>query len=165
MQVHIANPIQQFRQEHAEALEVLDRLAVALQQLSSADAMNTAHEAIVFLEGELRAHNEREEECLFPILETVLPSPGPTAVMRAEHREIWNLVSALKLSMQQAPPTPLVARETGLMLVDLLRRHIDKENGILFPMAQQLLSSEAMSSVARGMEAMLEAEKAKPQLA
>jgi hemerythrin-like domain-containing protein len=40
---------------------------------------------------------------------------------------------------------------------DLLRRHIEKENGILFPMAQQMLSPDEMSAIARQMEGLMEA--------
>ena len=163
MRMQIENPIQHLRREHDEALEVLGRLEVALRSLPAPSALDTVQQSIAFLDEEVRGHNQREEECLFPVLETVLPPAGPTAVMRTEHREFWSLLQALGAACREVPLQPLVTQETGLMLVDLLRRHINKENRILFVMAQQLLSPEAMAQVARKMEERLAAEERKEQ--
>ena len=62
MSFHIDHPIRLLRREHDEALAVLDRLEAAVRNLAAPDAMAAVEEAIAFLDEDLRAHNEREEE-------------------------------------------------------------------------------------------------------
>jgi hemerythrin-like domain-containing protein len=139
------------------ALAVLDRLEAAVRDLTTPGALAVVQEAIAFLDEELRAHNEREEKTLFPVLERYLPPQGPTDVMRSEHRELWKLLDDLDAGMRDTPPSPSNIYQRGMAAADLLRRHIQKENGILFPMAEQLLSPEEMSSIARQMESLMAA--------
>jgi hemerythrin-like domain-containing protein len=164
MPARVDHPITLLRREHDEALAVLYQLEAAVRALTMPGVSGRSHldlgaieKPIAFLDEEVRAHNEREEESLFPVLERYLPPSGPTAVMRFEHREFWNLLSALQAAVRESPPSPSTICERGLAVVDLLRRHIEKENGILFPIAEQLLSSEDMSGVARKMEKLIDA--------
>jgi hemerythrin-like domain-containing protein len=157
MPIHVDHPIKLLRREHDEALAVLDRLEIAVHDLAAPGALAAVKEAIAFLDEDLRAHNEREEETLFPALERYLPSQGPTAVMRFEHRELWNLLGDLESAMRNTPLSSPVIFQRGMAAADLLRRHIAKENGILFPMAEQLLSPDEMSVIARQMESLMEA--------
>jgi hemerythrin-like domain-containing protein len=48
----------------------------------------------------------------------------------------------------------------GLAAVDLLRRNLEIENGIVFPMAKRGLSAEEMLRVKRKMEEWMEDEEA-----
>jgi hemerythrin-like domain-containing protein len=159
MPVPMDNPILQLRREHDEALAVLDRLEGALHDLAAPEALVAVQRAVEFLDEEVRAHNQREEESLFPALEVALPPPGPAAALRSEHREFSKLLSKLKFAISQIPFSPGTG-EIGLAAVDLLRRHIRKENGIVFPMAQQLLSAEEMSQMKRKMEELIEDQEA-----
>jgi hemerythrin-like domain-containing protein len=157
MPVRVDNPILLLRREHAEALVMLDHLDAALHDLTAPGASVAVEKAIAFLDEEVRAHNEREEESLFPALEKYLPRSGPTAQMRSEHREFWNLLSAFKAALRDKTLSPGGPRKQGLGVVNILRNHIEKENQFLFPMAQQLLSAEEKAGVARKMEELIEA--------
>jgi len=154
--IRIDDPIELLRREHDEALAVLDRLEIAVRNLAAPGALAAVKQAIAFLDEDVRAHNEREEEILFPAIERYLVQ-GPTAVMRFEHRELWNLLGDLETAVRSTPPSPPVIFQRGMAAADLLRRHIEKENGILFPMAQQMLSPDEMSAIARQMEGLMEA--------
>jgi hemerythrin-like domain-containing protein len=156
--MRIDDPIALLRREHDEALAALDRLGTGVGNLAAPGARQAVDQAVAFLDNEVRGHNEREEEVLFPMMERYMPAQaGPTAVMRAEHRELWDLLGRLRAALSGSAPDPAPVRATGLAVVDLLRRHIEKENAILFPMAQQMLSAEEMEEVARGMERLIAA--------
>jgi hemerythrin-like domain-containing protein len=157
MSVRIDDPILLLRREHDEALAVLDQLELAVSNLTAPGALAAVQSAIAFLDQEVRGHNEREEECLFPMIERYLLPAGPTAVMRSEHRDLWTLLTALKAGVQELPPSTSTIHQQGLLVVDLLRRHIAKENQVLFPMATQLLTRDEMADVARQMELHIQA--------
>ncbi len=155
------DPIALLGHEHDEALAALDRLEAGARDVEAPGARIAVEQAVGFLDREVRGHNEREEQVLFPVLERYLPADaGPTAVMRAEHRLLWDLLGKLRAALAGAPsggakPDTAPVRETGLAIVDLLRRHIEKENAVLFPMAKQMLSPAEMEEVAGGMERLI----------
>jgi uncharacterized protein (DUF2249 family)/hemerythrin-like domain-containing protein len=90
----------------------------------------------------LRRHIRFEEEILFPAFEekTGLPrDAGPTAVMRAEHRRIEGLLEAVAAVI--AAPGPAAAALRA-QLDDLLLGHNEKEEMVLYPGIDNLLSAE-----------------------
>ncbi len=116
------------------ALEAMARVSV-LGPLPTADASD----ALVVLRGFAdQCHHGKEEDILFPVLESLVPGFGPTAVMRAEHVDGRALIRAMgeAVTRQDAPAFATAA----LAYVALLRQHIDKEDEVLFRMAQAMLS-------------------------
>ena len=83
-------------------------------------------------------HHGKEEEILFPALEALVLGFGPTQVMRAEHVDGRIHIKAMGAAIESGQPGAYV--QQALAYVDLLRQHIDKEDGILFRMAQAMLS-------------------------
>ncbi|MFQ6015589.1 MAG: hemerythrin domain-containing protein [Anaerolineae bacterium] len=154
----ISDPIVVLMQEHQEGLKALERMAQAARQLKNGDfsagAMAQLDEAASFINGEIRQHNEKEENALFPALAQFLPSPGPVDVMLSEHRELWNLEDRLEslLKKPEGLENGIALAETALAIVSLLRGHIDKEDNVLYPMARNFLGSEGLTEVARKME-------------
>src|SRR5512139_3877401 len=103
--MHVDDPIALLRREHDEALAALDRLESGARGFATPGARQAIDAAVAFLDDEVRAHNEREEQTLFPMLERYMPAhAGPTAVMRAEHRELWDLLGHLRAAL--AGPAP-----------------------------------------------------------
>lgn len=92
-----------------------------------------------------KCHHGKEEGMLFPaLIEAGLPAQGgPIAVMLADHARGREWIQAM-----QAAASPVLDAEkftaaaTGY--INLLRAHIDKENNILFPMADELLTPEKL---------------------
>jgi len=100
-------------------------------------------------------HHAKEEELLFPALEAAgMPRHGgPIAVMLQEHelgrsyvREIANHLDAASNGDGASRSTVL---QFTLAYADLLTQHIQKENNILFNMADQFLPPEEHARLER----------------
>jgi hemerythrin-like domain-containing protein len=81
-------------------------------------------------------HHGKEEEILFPALEEAgFPhDAGPVAVMLHEHVQGRSLIALLKDPSQFA--------DAALAYSAMLRAHIEKENQILFPMADRAVEDQ-----------------------
>ncbi|MFQ5723571.1 MAG: hemerythrin domain-containing protein [Terriglobia bacterium] len=114
-----------------------------------------------------RCHHGKEEDLLFPWLEQRgLPREGgPTGVMRSEHEQGRLLVRRLSEAAQAYRRGADEARAEWAALARayaaLLRRHIDKENNVLFPMAESLLSPAEQQELAAAFDR-VEQEKLGP---
>src|SRR4051794_33329800 len=89
-------------------------------------------------------HHHKEEKILFPALENAgLPSEGgPLGVMLHEHDQCRQLLSGLREAARGAlsGPAPRARfADAARAYVMLLAAHIEKENHVLFPMADQAL--------------------------
>ena len=87
-------------------------------------------------------HFEREEQRLFPELLAVDPrATGPVRVMTLEHQQMRALLADLEGAIgKRAPDDCLGLVET---LHFLIQQHNAKEEGILYPLADQGLTSRA----------------------
>ncbi|MBP9854167.1 MAG: hemerythrin domain-containing protein [Candidatus Omnitrophica bacterium] len=99
----------------------------------------------------LQRHIVWEEEILFPIFEkkTGLINEGPTVVMRMEHQQIKNLLGLLHKKVQQQNPD---SDEEEQSLIRVLENHNDKEEGLLYPAIDQMMSLEERALVYKKME-------------
>jgi len=97
-------------------------------------------------------HHGKEEAILFPALEEAgFPrDAGPVGVMLDEHVQGRGLISALREAASRASGIPdararfaAAARAYG----QLLSAHIEKENHVLFPMADQAIPREDQQRV------------------
>ena len=138
--------LRQWMEEHDEALHRLTRLEVALQ----AGDFSAAEPEARWLGAELKSHNEAEEALLFPHLDPYFGDHSPVSCMRDEHRTLWDLVLALGRALDQQDGEG--ARAAGLQAVVLLRNHIAKENNVLYPMAERLLSDEVKALLGRDLQ-------------
>ena len=93
-------------------------------------------------------HHHKEEEILFPALaEAGLPSDeGPVGMMLQEHVQGRALISALRVAAPRAAGDTSAREQfadTARAYTALLSAHIDKENHVLFPMADRILGGDA----------------------
>ncbi len=95
-----------------------------------------------------RNHHAKEERYLFPALgKAGVPAEGgPVGVMLAEHAQGRGFIQAMEAG--DAPARVAAARR----YVQLLRDHIEKENGVLFPLAEAVLEERAKKALAREFE-------------
>ncbi len=105
-----------------------------------------------------RCHHGKEEALLFPLLESKgLPRQGgPIGVMLHEHdegrgfiKQMAEAVEAYKTAPENAGPR---WAEPARNYSALLRAHIDKENNILFRIAEQTLSGDEQAKLAEDFE-------------
>jgi len=92
-----------------------------------------------------KCHHGKEEDLLFPALEAVGigKENGPIGVMLAEHQRGRNFVKEMAIGVDLsrsdiAQGTKKIV-ENARGYIDLLRQHIDKENAVLFNMADSMI--------------------------
>jgi hemerythrin-like domain-containing protein/uncharacterized protein (DUF2249 family) len=147
---HGGPPTQVLMEEHTLILQALDALERKIAQVESGVPPDRAYfqKAVEFLRTFAdKCHHGKEEHLLFKtMVERGFPrEAGPIAVMLHEH----DLGRAFVRGIAEAAASPTLDGaaihriiENGRGFVQLLRAHIDKENSILFPMADNLLSPE-----------------------
>ena len=159
--VEVIAILSQAHEAGMEKLGLLSRAASELDSESGPAALGNLKEVLQFFQGELRVHFRHEEETLFPALQRVIGRAGPIQVMLDEHQSLWRAVDVLEEKTAQlegasAENRSKIARETRLVanhIADFLSSHIEKENSVLFPMAERALSPEALAKVAEQMKA------------
>lgn len=88
----------------------------------------------------LETHLNREEGCLFPAFEAQTGNTqGPTAVMKMEHEQIRSLVSEMDEAIAARNTDSFLGLAETLMI--LVQQHNMKEEQILYPMSDQVLSA------------------------
>ena len=104
-----------------------------------------------FLRG-LKRHIVWEEEILFPIFEAKSGMPqgmGPTQVMRMEHRQIGDALEKIHDKVREQNPDSDPEENA---LLDVLGRHNMKEENVLYPGIDDLISEQDAADVFRAME-------------
>lgn len=71
---------------------------------------------------------------------------GPTVVMRAEHRQIHQLLDRIQAAVEA---TSAEGEEAERALVDILTSHNMKEERVLYPAIDQAISDEELAAVFR----------------
>jgi regulator of cell morphogenesis and NO signaling len=172
------NPFDVFVEEHNHGLAALEKMEKGADSLRrdgySAEALRLVKEANEFVKTEVKAHNQKEEDALFPVLSPHMPSPSIIDVIVEEHRELWNKEEDLQslltsllgdhqelwaeedrletlLNAPDAADNAGAIAESAYNIIYMLRDHIDKENNILFPSAQSVLSEAEVATVAEKM--------------
>ena len=145
------SPTETLREEHRVILRALVLVDVATGRLSRGRPLPEGwwSALLTWLRGFADMnHHAKEEQHLFPALAHagVPAEGGPVGVMLEEHTEGRALV--LAMGAEQGEDRALAARR----YVKLLRDHIDKENGVLLPLAEGVLDRQAQLLVGRGFE-------------
>jgi hemerythrin-like domain-containing protein len=134
--------------EHRVIEQVLDALEQATHRLANGEVIRPGFfiEACDFMTGFADGcHHRKEEGVLFPAMTAAgLPTEaGPIAVMLYEHdqgrtytRAICHAARQLQAGETQARPTLV---HNAHAYAGLLRQHIQKEDHILFPMADNVI--------------------------
>lgn len=138
--------------EHEIVLEKLKNLEASLE----GPDFPGAEEVLSFMETDLGLHRRKEEEILFPALgKHIGVEGGPIAVMLQEHATEKGYVTDLRTAVDGAKAgedTTEALRKAAWGILDLLRAHIEKEDKILYPMAEKTLSSEEKADLAARMD-------------
>jgi regulator of cell morphogenesis and NO signaling len=128
----------------------LDQLLDTYRQLKRVDFVRAKQAFREFKFG-LQRHIIWEETVLFPLFEekTGMRDRGPTAVMRAEHREIGWCLEALhdKVRRQDAD-----SDQEEQNLLQALFAHNQKEENVLYPAIDRLSSEEEKAAAFKTME-------------
>lgn len=128
---HHHNCIEELRTDHEIILAELAKL--------EADPAGYAKEFLAFTRNFAEPHHHKEEEVLFPALESkgIPKEGGPIGVMLMEHEIKRGYVRDLAAGKIEAAGK----------IISLLREHIVKENDILYPLAEQVLSEGELAAM------------------
>lgn len=139
------NCIEELKADHEKIMEAVGKLEKSSSS-SPADKKGIG-EFLHFTENFAEPHHQKEEQVLFPALEKKgIPNEGgPIGMMLFEHNTKRNYIKALKASLEKDNEEGI--RENAQNIVSLLTAHISKENNILYPMAQEVLSEEEMAGL------------------
>ena len=97
-------------------------------------------ESIKSFLNEMERHFQMEETLLFPTFEEISGMrQGPTQVMRMEHQQMRNLLARMSEAVSSGDREEIL--EVGETMMILMQQHNVKEEGILYPMADQHLAS------------------------
>jgi hemerythrin-like domain-containing protein len=152
----MTTPTQALRNEHRVIEQVLDSLAAFAQTVSSEDRALRSHlgRYVEFFRVFADAcHHGKEEAVLFKELSArgMPVDGGPIGVMLAEHdqgRVLVRRLAAIAAGEGDLDPAEMAGlRETVFGFHTLLHGHIQKEDEILFAMADRMLPPEAVDSI------------------
>lgn len=151
---------QQLKDEHKGVKIMLSIIEQVCQQLEAVGTLNKEHfEGIleflkVFVD---KCHHGKEEDLLFPALIAVgVPKEGPIAVMLHEHEMGRHYVKAMSkvyaTYIAGDKSTSKDILQNAHDYISLLKEHIEKENNVLFVMADSRLSEKRQDELFEGFE-------------
>lgn len=154
-------PTEELKAEHGGILRMLGILQAIIRKMNSQE--NFPKDRIEHIMEFLKVfadkcHHGKEEEFLFPALEDagVPREGGPIGVMLQEHQTGRELVGKMDASIDGLGTGRIdgesTFKEAAETYIELLRQHIDKENNVLFPMADQRLSQERQHQMSEQFE-------------
>ncbi len=150
----------QLKEEHEGVkvmLAVLERVCRKLEETKHLDKEHFER-ILEFLKVFVdKCHHGKEEELLFPALAVAgVPKDGPIRVMLQEHelgrKHIRSMSDAFAGFAAGDPSASGKMAKSGQDYIALLRDHIEKENHVLFAMADRLLPVEKQDELLEGFE-------------
>lgn len=151
------SPTEILRAEHENVLQKLDALEEVINYLEKKEAVSTRlKELASFFDTDFLVHFSKEEDALFPELEMFIPREhGPVGVMLIEHEELKKTNAEFQRGLSEylgdsgGLEGRIKIQRYGAHFIGVLRDHIDKEDNILFMMADMHLDPEQRNKVLR----------------
>ncbi len=137
-------------QHYAEDHQQLDALFHQFQSSKATDPSG-ANKAFQDFKAGLERHILWEEQILFPSFDRRFGhlQGGPTGVMRWEHQQIRQFLEAIALKLSRQD---FGTEEQEMALEAVLCPHNEKEEGILYPMIDQMVGADERREIFAAME-------------
>jgi hemerythrin-like domain-containing protein len=155
-------PIKDLKMEHDAVqmtLRILDKICQRIEKSGEIIDFEHLDQLLEFFKVFVnKCHHGKEEELLFPALENVGVSNkgGPIEVLLHEHQLGRGYVQAMNTAIAQYTKGDRTVVDefvkTAREYVNLLDQHIDKENNVLFPLAEKHLSEQEQARLSEGFE-------------
>ena len=162
-------PTKVLMDEHQHVLKKLSVMEGLLGNLEQKDKISTELKGLAhFFKNEFWLHFDKEESAYFPALGNYIPrNAGPLQVMFIEHEDLRNTNEVFQHALADyfEDKDMSITRETihkaGMNFIHSLRSHIDKENGMMFTLANAHLTKEQEDDIMR-VFTQIDASAAKP---
>lgn len=161
-------PIKDLKMEHDAVqltLRILDKICQKIEQSGEIIDLQHIDQLLEFFKVFVdKCHHGKEEELLFPALENVGVSRegGPIEVLLHEHQQGREYVQNMNAALVQYKKGDRTAVDEFVKnakeYINLLNQHIDKENSVLFPLAETHLSEQEQAKLWEGFE-LIETQK------
>ena len=127
-----------FAQDHRDC----DARWAELEGLLDSGNTDATKQAWREFDDRMRRHFAMEEDVLFPAFEarSGMGGGGPTAMMRMEHQQMIGLLDQIGSAMSTGDTEE--ALDLGDTLLMVIQQHNVKEEGMLYPMAENMLAGE-----------------------
>ena len=127
-----------FAQDHSDC----DARWADVEELLDTADIDSARPAWKKFDTSMRQHLAMEEDILFPAFDarSGMGGGGPTAMMRMEHQQMRGLLDQIGAAMDAGDTEE--AMDIGDTLLMLIQQHNVKEEGMLYPMAENMLAGE-----------------------
>lgn len=159
MQVDITSKLMEEHQLILRMIAVVEKNA-ALTEKGQFTDWQFYHDTIDFIRQFAdRFHHAKEEDVLFEILvENGMPRQhSPVAAMIMEHEQSRVLVANLEQAVKEAEAGNSASytkiSSNALGYATLLRDHIAKEDGVLYPLAERIVPEQLRSKIIAGYKA------------
>ena len=148
-------PTEVLKEEHQNVLQKLDALEKDISHLDKKEGISVElGELAAFFKTDFWVHFAKEEEALFPEIEQFIPrESGPTGMMLIEHEDLRNTNKEFQRAVDEylgdadSAEIKRMIQEYGSHFIGVLRQHIDKEDNILFMMADMHLDQTQIDKV------------------
>ncbi len=129
--------VEHFTRDHRDC----DAVWAEVEEAGEAGDRARAEAAWKRFDAAMRAHLGHEEEVLFPAFETAtgMTRGGPTFVMRGEHEQMRALLGRMQAAAERGDLRELL--DQGDTLLILIGQHNQKEEGMLYPLAERALAT------------------------
>jgi len=155
---HFDKATEALKHEH----RVIERVLAVVQGLADPWrplAIEPWRKAIEFIRGFAdQCHHLKEEKILFPAMEEhgIPREGGPIGMMLLEHEEgrryVRCMIAALELCAAKDEAAKITLVENAKAYLSLLREHIQKEDEILFKMADDVIPTDTQKALLRSFE-------------
>ncbi len=145
-------PTEMLRQEHQHVLAKLNDLESIIGQLGKKETdSGQLRRAVAFFETDFWVHFTKEEEALFPRFDEFIPRDGgPVGMMLIEHDDLRKTNAEFQQAVAEhlgGSDSAAAITKHGSHFIGVLREHIDKEDNILFMMAEEHLDAAQMEEI------------------
>ena len=154
----LSEGLQQLKNEHPPLLKMLDNLLSISLKIEEKEQMEEnftqLREAVVDFLAQLGPHSDREEGVLFEMMASYIGREmGPIAVMEYEHDQAKRFIGTFLQNTENG--TEGFTESQMIQNAELIKNanytlvsHFAKEESILFPMAENMLSEEEKQELA-----------------
>jgi hemerythrin-like domain-containing protein len=141
------NAVEFLMEDHQKVLRLIEELEAVYEKVGTdptdIETFNKLHQA-------LRMHTEIEEALFYPAMEKFDVTRQIVEVAYQEHDVVDQLLSHLKT----LAPNKIDFQEALAELRNNLEHHMQEEEGVLFPNAEELLKEDKLNELGRQMEEM-----------